>query len=103
MLEMVLTGDMFSARQALELGMINRIAADDELEEETLKLASQLAQKSPLALQIGKQGVYAMADLSHGKAVDYLGEMFAALCSTEDASEGLAAFKEKRKPEWKLR
>jgi enoyl-CoA hydratase/carnithine racemase len=66
-------------------------------------MASKLAAKSPLALQIGKKGIYAMADVPYHQALDNLSELFAALCSTEDAEEGVKAFLEKRKPEWKER
>jgi enoyl-CoA hydratase/carnithine racemase len=102
-LEMVLTGDMISAREAERLGLVNRVVPDDELEEATLELASKLAAKSPLALQIGKVGIYGMADLPYHQSLDYVGELFASLCSTEDAHEGLEAFAERRKPVWKER
>jgi len=68
-----------------------------------MELAGQLAEKSPLALQIGKKGVYGMSDLPYHQSLDYLGELFASLCITEDAQEGLTAFKEKRKPVWENR
>jgi enoyl-CoA hydratase/carnithine racemase len=102
-LEMVLTGDLISAAEAQRLGLVNRVVPDDELEEATLELASRLAAKSPLALQIGKAGIYAIADLPYHQALDYAGELFASLCSTEDAQEGVQAFAEKRKPVWKER
>jgi enoyl-CoA hydratase/carnithine racemase len=50
---------------------------------------------------MGKEAFYGMADMEFGKAVEYSNEMFAALCVTEDASEGINAFLEKRKPVWK--
>ena len=102
-LEMVLTGDMLPAAEAERLGLINKVVPADRLEAEVMVLAAKLAAKSPLALQIGKQGIYAMSDLPYHQSLDYLGEMFAALCSTEDAMEGLAAFAEKRAPSWKGR
>jgi enoyl-CoA hydratase/carnithine racemase len=102
-LEMVLTGDMISAAEAERLGLVNKVVPDDELEEATLELASKLAAKSPLALQIGKVGIYGMADLPYHQALDYMGELFASLCSTEDAHEGLKAFVERRNPVWKER
>jgi len=102
-LEMVLTGEMISAAEAERLGLVNRVVPDDELEEATLELASKLAAKSPLALQIGKVGIYGMADLPYHQSLDYVGELFASLCSTEDAHEGLEAFAERREPVWKGR
>ena len=102
-LEMILTGNIISAAEAEKLGMINRVVPPEKLEEATMELAGQLAEKSPLALQIGKKGVYGMSDLPYHQSLDYLGELFASLCVTGDAQEGLTAFKEKRKPVWKNR
>jgi enoyl-CoA hydratase/carnithine racemase len=67
----------------------------------TPKLASKLAAKSPIALQMGKQTFYRMADMEFGNALDYSNEMFASLCITEDAKEGIDAFLNKRKAVWK--
>jgi len=102
-LEMVLTGDMISAAEAERLGLVNKVVPSDKLEEATLELAAKLAAKSPLALQIGKAGIYGMQDVPYHKALDMLSERFAALCCTEDAEEGVKAFLEKRKPEWRER
>jgi enoyl-CoA hydratase/carnithine racemase len=102
-LEMVLTGDIISAAEAQRLGLVNKVVPPDKLEEATLELATKLAAKSPLALQMGKAGIYGSEDLPYHKALDRLGDMFAALCSTEDAEEGVKAFLEKRKPDWKER
>jgi len=102
-LEMVLTGDIISASEAERLGLVNRVVPDDQLEQATLELASKLVAKSPLALQIGKAGIYGMADLPYHQALDYVGELFASLCSTEDAQEGVQAFAERREPVWQER
>jgi enoyl-CoA hydratase/carnithine racemase len=103
LLEMVLLGEMISASEAERLGLVNKVVPPDELEEATMEMAGKLAAKSPLALQIGKTGLYAMQDVPYHQSIDYLSELFAALCSTEDAEEGVQAFLEKRKPEWKER
>ena len=66
-----------------------------------MELANKLAAKSPMALQIGKTALYAMQDIPYHESIDYLSELFAALCSTQDAIEGVQAFLEKRKPDWK--
>jgi enoyl-CoA hydratase/carnithine racemase len=100
-LEMVMTGDMVDARDAERWGMVNKVVPLEKLEEETMALADKLAGKSPLALQMGKEAFYGMADLEYGKALAYTNEIFAALCMTEDAKEGVEAFLQKRKPQWK--
>jgi enoyl-CoA hydratase/carnithine racemase len=102
-LEMVLTGDIISAAEAQRLGLVNKVVPNDKLEEATLELAGKLAAKSPLALQIGKAGIYGMMDVPYHKALDTLSDRFAALCCTDDAEEGVKAFLDKRKPEWRER
>lgn len=102
-LEMVLTGDIISATEAQRLGLVNKVVPPEQLEEATWELAQKLAAKSPLALQMGKAGIYGMADVPYHQALDMLSDMFAALCSTEDAEEGVRAFLEKRPPVWKER
>jgi enoyl-CoA hydratase/carnithine racemase len=100
-LEMVLTGEIISSQEAYQLGLVNKVVPDGKLEEETINLAQLLASKSPLALQAGKQGIYAMQDIPYHQAADYMSEIFASLASTEDAQEGIKAFKEKRSPKFK--
>lgn len=102
-LQMLMTGEMIDARQAEQWGLVNKVVPLEKLEEETMALANTLAEKSPLALQMGKEAFYGMADLEYGKAMAYTNELFAALCVTEDANEGVDAFLTKRKPEWKGR
>lgn len=102
-IEMILTGDIISASEAQQLGLINKVVPPDDLEAETMKLATKIAEKSPLAIQIGKTGVYAMSEIPYHQAVDYMDELFASLCGTEDALEGINAFMERREPVWKGR
>ncbi|MCD6121821.1 MAG: enoyl-CoA hydratase/isomerase family protein [Spirochaetales bacterium] len=102
-LEMILTGEILTAQEAKELGLINRVVPDTELENETLKLGELLASKSPFALMAGKRGVYALQDVSYHEGIDYMSELFAGLCATEDAEEGVKAFIERRKPLWKMK
>jgi len=102
-LEMVLTGDMIKAPEALEMGIVNKVVPDDKLEEETFALAEKIAKKSPLAVKVGKKGIYAMGEMPYHQGLNHLSELFAALASTEDAQEGIKAFLEKRKPEFKGR
>jgi enoyl-CoA hydratase/carnithine racemase len=100
-LEMVMTGDMIEATVAERWGLVNKVVPLGKLDEETMALANKLAEKSPLALQMGKEAFYGMSDLDYGKALAYTNELFAALCMTEDAKEGVDAFLNKREPRWK--
>lgn len=101
-LELLLFGDLIDAAEALRIGLVNKVVPSVDLEKETIKWATKLAEKSPIALQIAKSAFYSAADLDYHKSFEYMNEAFASLCSTEDAQEGVDAFKNKRKPTWKL-
>jgi enoyl-CoA hydratase/carnithine racemase len=102
-LEMLLTGNMIDARMAERIGLVNKVVPPEKLDEEAMELANQLVAKSPVALQMGKRAFYAMADMEYAKALEYMNDMMAELCTTEDAKEGVDAFFKKRKPQWKER
>jgi enoyl-CoA hydratase/carnithine racemase len=101
-LEMLFTGEFIDAERAERIGLVNKVVPGDKLVDEAMNLAAKLASKSPVALQMGKKAFYTMSDMEYEKALEYSGEMFAELCTTEDALEGVRAFKEKREPVWKL-
>jgi enoyl-CoA hydratase/carnithine racemase len=99
-LEMLFFGEFVQAEEAARLGLINRVVPDEELDQETRKWAQTLAVKSPIAMQIAKKSYYTAEDFDYHKAFDFMNEAFARLCSTEDAKEGVNAFREKRSPVW---
>ena len=101
-MELLLFGDLIDASEALRIGLVNKVVPSVELENETIIWAKKLAGKSPVALQIAKSAFYSAADLDYHKSFEYMNEVFASLCSTDDAQEGVEAFKNKRKPTWKL-
>ena len=100
-MELLLYGELIKAPAALEMGLVNKVVPADDLETEARRWAAVLAAKSPIAVQIAKSAFYSAADMGYDKAFEYMNEAFARLCSTEDAEEGVSAFLEKRKPNWK--
>jgi enoyl-CoA hydratase/carnithine racemase len=102
-LEMLLTGRYFSAEEAKELGLVNKVVPLEELASETEQLASQIAEASRLVLAIGKQGFYAQVDQPDEKAMHYAKHTISMNLMAEDAQNGISAFIEKKTPEWKNR
>jgi len=102
-LELLLFGTLLKAGEALELGLINRVVAHDELDGAALEWAEDLAKRSPLAVQIAKSAFYQSEDMDYQRQFQYMNEAFARLCTTDDAKEGVNAFLEKRNPQWKLK
>jgi enoyl-CoA hydratase/carnithine racemase len=100
-LELLLYGKLIPASEALSLGLVNRLVPKDKLEEEARQWAEELAQKSPVAVQIAKSAFYNAEDMEYEKQFAYMNEAFARLCSTDDAKEGVGAFFEKRVPNWR--
>ncbi|MCX7816764.1 MAG: enoyl-CoA hydratase [Syntrophales bacterium] len=102
-LEMLFTGRMISAREALDFGLVNRVVPLDRLEEETLKLAEEIAAGSRYTLGLGKRAFYTQVNMSDAQAYTFGSEVMVSNLFTEDAKEGLKAFLEKRKPIWQGR
>ncbi len=100
-LEMLFTGRAISAEEAERSGLINKVVPPERLAEETLSLAKQIAQASPLTLSLGKQSFYRQIETDEPQAYSYTREMMALNAMTEDAREGISAFLAKRPPQWK--
>jgi enoyl-CoA hydratase/carnithine racemase len=102
-MEMLLTGDFIDAQTALERGLVNRVVRDDELEAEVKKLTDAIVSKSPVAVASGKRMFYRQLEMGLADAYFLASEVMACDMTTEDAQEGIDAFIEKRKAEWRGR
>jgi len=102
-MEMLLTGDMIEAAEAVNLGLINRAVPAEALEEATLELARKVVSKSPLTLKIGKEAFYRQVEYGLVEAYAYTAQVMTTNMLARDAEEGIDAFIEKRAPKWEGR
>jgi enoyl-CoA hydratase/carnithine racemase len=100
-MEMALTGDMIGTEEALRFGLINRVVEPDELRATTEELAQRIASKSAQGIRSGKEAFYRQIDMPLEAAFEYANEMMTCSMTSEDAVEGVGAFLEKRRPNWK--
>ncbi|MDP1676867.1 MAG: enoyl-CoA hydratase-related protein [Bacteroidota bacterium] len=100
-MELLLTGDMFSAEDALKWGLINKVVPSEFLIEEAKSLAKKIASKPMMAIRTAKEMINKADDLSLHEGLEYERKKFADLFDTEDQKEGMKAFVEKRKAVWK--
>jgi len=98
--EMLTTGEFIDATCAREIGLINRIAPLETLEEETMKLAETVAAKLSAAVKIGKEAFYDQIGLPLDQAYAHTGSVMVENMLWRDTEEGIAAFIEKRPPDW---
>ena len=98
--EMLSTGQFIDARRAEGLGLVNRVVPPDALVSETDHLAQQIAAKLSPAVRIGKQAFYQQAEMGLAEAYRHTGEVMVENMLWRDTDEGIAAFLEKRKPDW---
>ena len=95
---MMLLGERFGAEQAMQMGFLTQMVTADELDQTVDTLTAKLAAKSPIGMKIGKLSYNAMQDMPIDEALDYLSDQLTAVANTNDAREGIAAFLEKRSP-----
>jgi enoyl-CoA hydratase/carnithine racemase len=101
-MEMLLTGDMVGAEQAVRLGLINRAVPEGELDREVRALAIRIAAKSRAVVSLGKPAFYRQAELGLAEAYAYASEVMVRNMQERDAAEGIDAFLQKRAPVWGL-
>ena len=98
--ELILTGRTVDAEEARERGLVNAVYAPEELMARVMEVATELATKSPLALEAAKEAVNRALGGDHGDNLAREGDRFGELFASEDAPEGLTAFAEKREPKF---
>jgi len=100
--ELILTGEVIDATEAKRIGLVNHVVPLEKLEEASKELVNKLKDKSPVVVKLTRMALYQTLDLDFKRALDNVtGVYLNLLMRTEDAVEGLKAFLEKRKPQWK--
>jgi enoyl-CoA hydratase len=102
-MELILTGKIISAQEALAIGLVNEVVSPEALDDRVMELAAQMTHKSPIALQAAKEAVKTAARTNLREGLDREIDLFTLCFASEDKEEGVRAFIEKRKPEFKGR
>jgi len=102
-MEMLLTGELISADDALRIGLVNRVVAAGHERDEAVKLATEITAKSALTVKIGKEAFYRQLEMPLAEAYKYTAEVMVENMLARDAGEGIGAFIEKRQPKWEDR
>lgn len=102
-LELALTGDIISATEALQIGLVSQVIEHENLLEQVLEMASDIASYSPFALKLCKKAFYDICDMPVEDALPYMASLRVTTFLSEDLHEGASAFIDKRQPVWKGR
>jgi enoyl-CoA hydratase len=102
-MDVILSGRFLSADEALAHGLVSRVVPKEHFYTEALKVAQTLASKGPIALKLAKEAVLKAAETTLSEGLEYERKLFYTLFATEDQKEGMRAFVEKRRPEFKGR
>jgi len=100
-MEMILTGKRIGAEEAKTLGLVSRVVPKEAYLEEAKKVANEIASKSPVAIRLAKMAVNKTFEMGLSQGLDFEREVFYLLFASEDKTEGMKAFLEKRRPEFK--
>lgn len=98
---MILTGEMINAEDALRIGLVQKVVPQEELMDETMKIAEKICSQAPIAVKYAKDVINNGYDMDLKSASAYEVNTFGIPFASEDMKEGTSAFLEKRKPEWK--
>jgi enoyl-CoA hydratase len=100
-MEIILTGDMVDAKEALSIGLVNKVYPITELMNKTFEMAAKISSKGQQAIRFAMKAVRAVNEVSLSQGLNVEASLFALCCGTEDFKEGTNAFLEKRKPSFK--
>ena len=101
-MELILTGDIITADEAIKIGLVNKVVEHDSLLDEAMNLANRILKNAPLAVRYSKKAIVEGLELCDmDQAIEVEAKLFAKCFATEDQKEGMSAFLEKRKPEFK--
>jgi enoyl-CoA hydratase/carnithine racemase len=98
---MLLTGDMVSAPRAAEMGLVNTVVPSTKLRAASMSFAGKIASKSSLTVATGKHAFYQQKEMDLAAAYNYASQVMVNNMLSRDAEEGIAAFIEKRTPDWR--
>jgi len=100
-LHMILTGEQIDSGEALRIGLLNRVVDAQSLADSAMKAAREMAAKSPLSTSFAKEALYSGMDLTLDQGIDKELDLYLQLFGTQDRIEGVSAFRERRKPDFK--
>lgn len=99
-LEMILTGELIGAQEALRIGLVNRVVPEKDLMDVAMSAAQEMASRGPLALRYAKEAIYKGMDMTLDQGLRLEADLYLLLHSTRDRTEGITAFREKRTPKF---
>ena len=98
--EMLLIGETMDAREAHRIGLVNKVVPKKDLDKMTMEIAQEMASKSPIALRYAKEAINTGMDLTLDQGLHLEADLYMLLHTSQDRSEGIRAFQERRKPEF---
>jgi enoyl-CoA hydratase/carnithine racemase len=99
-LEMILTGEMIEAQEALRIGLVHKVVPKKDLTEVTMKMAQEMASKGPIALRYTKEAIYKGMDMTLEQGLHLEADLYLLIHTSKDRTEGIQAFREKRTPKF---
>jgi enoyl-CoA hydratase/carnithine racemase len=99
-LEMILTGEIIEAPEALRIGLVHKVVQKEELINVSLKMAQEMASKGPIALRYAKEAIYKGMDMTLEQGLRLEADLYLLIHTTRDRTEGIQAFREKKTPKF---